>query len=283
MSYVHKELPDEAENVNVSKTHPLNDFFILMGGMLGLLMLIWSLLGLAVDWLVPHIDTRMEGQLAGLYSSLLEKTDSGPVTQTLQSQLDQLVALQYPDLHNRPNYYVHHQADSDSNAFALPGGHILVLSGLLKQAKSQNEVDFILGHELGHLAHRDHLRSLGRGLVLLTMTNTLFGNNNILSDSVAHSLGNLQLRFSRNQEKAADELGLELLVKHYGHAGGATDFFKRLSKEEKSPRFLSYLSTHPHPQERVENLQALIQSKGYKTNTTEPVLKVLKDAKSDVN
>ena len=44
------------------------------------------------------------------------------------------------------------------NAVALPGGNIVVFAGLLKEIKSENELAMILGHELGHFAHRDHLR-----------------------------------------------------------------------------------------------------------------------------
>jgi len=280
MVFVPKEPPAATENVNVSPNHPLHEFLILLGGLAGVLFLVWLLLGLAVDWIVPNLDPRAESQLATIYRPLLEVGDASPTTQTgsraLQTELDQLLALQYPNKAQRPAYFVHLHSDEDVNALALPGGHILVLSGLLAQAESENELLFVLGHELGHLIHRDHLRGLGRSLVMYTLANALFGNQNFVSGMAENSLRNLQLSFSRGQESAADQLGLALLVKKYGHAGGATAFFERLAKQEKSPRFLSYLTTHPHPQERVEQLQALIQAQGYAIKPTQPLSKALK-------
>jgi predicted Zn-dependent protease len=276
MGFVFKEPPKE--NVNVSPSHPLHEFALLMGGLGAILLASWGVLGLAVDWIVPRIDQGSENQLAMLYKPLLDSSESGRGTALLQKHLDQLLALQYPNPKQRPAYFVHLQANKDVNALALPGGHILVLGGLLSQAESENEVVFILGHELGHLIHRDHLRGLGRSLVMFTFANALFGNQNFISGLAENSLRNLQLRFSRKQESAADQLGLELLVKTYGHAGGATAFFERLAHKETGPRFLSYLNTHPHPQARVEALEALIQSRGYSLKPIQPISSQLKKA-----
>lgn len=276
MVFVPKEPPAASENVNVSPSHPLSEFAILMAGLAGLLFGVWLLLGLMVDWLVPRLDAKTESQLAQLYAPLLASTDSGEGSLALQKELDQLLALQFPDPAQRPAYRVHLQTESDANALALPGGHIVVLSGLVAQAESENELNFVLGHELGHLIHRDHLRGLGRGLVMYTLAEALFGSHNLISGMAENSLRNLQLTFSRGQENAADQLGLALLVKKYGHAGGATAFFKRLAQAETQPRFLSYLATHPHPQDRVETLEALIEKAGYAIKATEPLPMALK-------
>ena len=275
MVFVPKEPPGASENVNISPTHPLHEFLILLGGLGGLLILAWLLLGWAVDWLVPRLDPKSEQQLAQLYTPLLAQTESGAATQALQKELDQLLALQFPNPAQRPAYGIHLQNSPDVNALALPGGQILVLKGLLAQAESENELLFVLGHELGHLVHRDHLRGLGRSLVMYTLATAILGEGNFVSGMAENSLRNLQLRFSRGQESAADELGLALLIKKYGHAGGATAFFERLAQAEKSPRLLSYLTTHPHPQDRVEHLQALIQAKAYAVKATQPLPKGL--------
>src|SRR5690606_34691134 len=66
--------------------------------------------------------------------------------------------------------------DSTVNAFALPGGHVFVLSGLLKSAESTEEVAAVLAHELGHVARRHHVRNAIRELGVVTAFSLLLGD-----------------------------------------------------------------------------------------------------------
>jgi Zn-dependent protease with chaperone function len=70
-------------------------------------------------------------------------------------------------------YKIHIIPDPRINAMALPGGNIVVFSALIKETGSENELAFVLAHELGHFANRDHLRGLGRRLLLLTASAAL--------------------------------------------------------------------------------------------------------------
>ena len=63
------------------------------------------------------------------------------------------------------------------NAMALPGGLIVVTQGLLDQVESENELAFVLGHELGHFRNRDHLRALGRGIMISLFLAVVTGND----------------------------------------------------------------------------------------------------------
>lgn len=156
--------------------------------------------------------------------------------------------------------------DDQLNAFAAPGGLILITTGLLDQVESENELAFVLGHELGHFRHRDHLRSMGRGLgasISLAFLSAMVGAD-------VSSLGWLQelanLRFSRRQERLADDWGLELTAKRYGHVAGATDFFERLPRAESSLArgAESFLSSHPVSDDRIERLERLAAERGWR-------------------
>ncbi|PIQ24026.1 peptidase M48 [bacterium (Candidatus Blackallbacteria) CG17_big_fil_post_rev_8_21_14_2_50_48_46] len=277
MSFVIQEPPESSENINISPSHPLHELLILLGGMFAIILAVWWLLGLAVDWVVPKIDARNETRLAGLYASVLAQTEEGDGSLRLQKYLADLNALQFPDPKLRPDYQAHLLADSTINALALPGGHILILSGFLKQAESENELIFVLGHELGHLVHRDHLRAMGRSLVMYSLATMLLGPDNFISGFAENSLKTLELKFSREQELEADRLGLELLVKTYGHAGGSQDFFRRLESQQENSKFLSYLSTHPHPRERIERLKAMIRERHFLLKPVKPLPKQFQD------
>ena len=132
----------------------------------------------------------------------------------------------------------------------------------------------ILAHELGHFAHRDHLRSLGRGLGVAVAATLLFGEESAASNLVSKTLLTFQVKYSQDQESAADRFGLDLLAAHYGHAGGATDFFTRLAVD--SGNQLPYLlASHPHPQARITALKRQIKNNNYLVKKNLPLAKDL--------
>ncbi len=192
----------------------------------------------------------------------------GRSDEILQQHLDKLLSALADDspLHAYPfRIYLN---DSDKvNAFALPGGRIVVFQGLLNAVQSENELDMVLTHELGHFAHRDHLQAMGRSLLVVIGSWLLPGDRS--SDIVPWIAGKLERKYSQKQEASADRWGLDLLNRRYGHVGGATDFFKRLAGKNKS-HFAYFLATHPHPQARLHSLNNLIRQKGYAVRETIP-------------
>lgn len=255
MTYVPK-LP--TENVNVSKRHPLVDLAWLLGGALAILLGIYFLLGLAVDFTVDRLPPEFEKQhLEGMrYPMEIDHDDPflEPTEEILERLTEQLATPLY-------DYKLLISPGNDINAFALPGGTIIMVRGLLSRAESENEVAMVLAHELGHFAHRDHLRGLGRDLVIATLTALLFGDETI-NRVLGGTLNLAQLSHSRGQESAADLFGLELLNKAYGHVAGATAFFERLSKDD-IPAGLAWSSSHPLSKKRIQRLRTEIAQRGY--------------------
>ncbi len=129
----------------------------------------------------------------------------------------------------------------------------------------------ILAHELGHFAARDHLRGLGRSFLFFIVSSALLGGDSSSSKAFMNSSGILQNNYSRVQEYAADRFALEILVKKYGHAGGAVDFFKRLAAEETLPQLVHYLSTHPASEKRIAALNKISAEKQFQQKDVLPV------------
>ena len=242
MEYTPRPIRDE---VNVSPEHPLREFFLLAGGLLGGLLVLYLVLGFILNLVVPRIDPSLEEYLGNFFlASFTQEEKPTTAGQRLQALLDDLVhEMEAPTR----KYRVHLVPSREANAFALPGGHIVVMSGLVLEALSENELSMIIGHELGHFRNRDHLRGLGRGLVLVVFSSVLFGADSALSRLSATLLGSAEMKFSQRQELQADARGLELLVKKYGHAGGATDFFRRVGEKEKGNRLTYFFASHPYP------------------------------------
>ena len=255
------------ENVNVSKIHPLAELAWLVGGMLLLALVFYLVLGVTADLAVAKIPIKAEVWLGEHFVDSFEANEDEALQRRLQTLLDDLPAES--PLHQY-TFTVQLVKNEEVNALALPGGHIVVFSGLVEQAESENELAMVLAHELGHFAHRDHLKRLGRGLGLTVAAMLVFGEDSAISRLVSNLFLVTESSYSRQQEADADRFGLELLVNSYGHAGGAIDFFARVGK--KAGRRAPYwLASHPHPDARIVELQSLIGEKGYPVERITPL------------
>ncbi|WP_321392574.1 M48 family metallopeptidase [uncultured Desulfuromusa sp.] len=264
-------------NINVSKSHPLIELLWLVGGLILLVGLTFIILGVSADWAVSKTPVKIETWIGKQALNQFPAKENPALKQRLQALLDQLPQ-------NSPlrqyQFKIFLSETEDVNAIALPGGNIVVFSGLLQQVKSENELAMVLAHELGHFAHRDHMRSLGRGLGLAVATNLLFGEDNAASELASKALLSFQVKYSQAQESAADQFGLDLLTKRYGHAGGSTDFFSRLAKDAGSK--LPYiLASHPHPQARIDALKQRIKAENYQLKKVIPLANELRQAVID--
>jgi Zn-dependent protease with chaperone function len=157
--------------------------------------------------------------------------------------------------------------EPEPNALALPGGTILVTSGLLAQVVSENELALVLGHELGHYRARDHLRGLGRGLAADLVLGALGGSGELVAGLGSFAGALAQRGFDRRQESRADAFGLRLVHAEYGHVAGAGDLFARLEQQRGAPgagrRLAGYLETHPLHGDRVAALAAEAEANGW--------------------
>ena len=256
-----------AGNVNVSSGHPLTELAWLLGGLITLLLAVYLAFWLISELFAPRVPVAVEVWAGQHLLGQLEQ-ESNPA---LQQRLDGLLAVLPAEspLH-RYNFSISVVNNEEINALALPGGHIVVFSGLLREIRSENELAIILAHELGHYAHRDHLRGMGRGLGMSLLLATLFGQDSWAAGISSQFFSSLEMRYSQQQEIAADTFGLQLLAARYGHAGGATDFFTRLA-DRAGGRFSYLLASHPHPQSRIAGLRRTIAAEGYGLEVTVPL------------
>ena len=240
---------------NVSPEHPLAELATLVLGIALIGLAVLAAAGLAVEGAVRWLPASVEQRA---FPSLVDG-------EARSAELDALLrrlARHWPE-----HDYALRVGVVDAsvpNAFALPGGQLLVTSALLEQARSENELAFVLAHELGHVAGRDPLRALGRGL-LVSLTLAAFGAAE--GASVAASAAQLGERsFSREQESAADRFALALVAAEYGHVAGAADFLRRLPDAEDggaAAQATSWLATHPCSADRVAELEQLAAEHGW--------------------
>jgi Zn-dependent protease with chaperone function len=155
--------------------------------------------------------------------------------------------------------HVHFSPEETPNAYALPGGNIVVFRGLLEHVDSENALSFVLAHELAHVMHRDPLAALGGKAAAALLFAALAGSD-------GGALGNLemglsQLRFSRRDERRADQAALLALERTYGTASGADAFFDWLLKTQPGRAAEpEWLSDHPSLLLRLGEIRAAASS-----------------------
>lgn len=154
--------------------------------------------------------------------------------------------------------------DASINAFALPGGKVVIQSGLIENAKSWEEVMGVLAHELAHVTRRHHIRSVINNVGLYTILAATLGDVSALAGTFVSFGGDLaSLANSRSFENEADETGWEYLKQAKINPKGLITFFETIKKENqtkmdtllKQKVDLSFLSTHPDIEERIEHLK----------------------------
>jgi len=151
-----------------------------------------------------------------------------------------------------------------ANAFALPGGTVIMTDELIALANHDEEIAAVLAHEVGHVRHRHAMRQVIQdsavGLVVATLTGDVFS-----ATSLAATLPTMLVdaKFSRDMERQADDVAVEYLVQR-GY--GVSHFAAILTSMEKSyadkagsgsdqKGVTSYFSSHPATRERLERLQ----------------------------
>ena len=158
------------------------------------------------------------------------------------------------------------ERNEDVNAFAAPGGLIVVYTGLIAGAGSAEEVAGVLAHEMAHVTKRHSMRQLLYRVGLLPLMGMLFGHPD--AASLFESFGQLSdLKFSRVQEEDADLTGFDTLVDVGLSTDGLATFFQRLSSKGGDPP--SFLSTHPSSTDRASRISE--RTKGLDRIKTEPL------------
>ncbi|HEV8240859.1 MAG TPA: M48 family metalloprotease [Thermoanaerobaculia bacterium] len=152
--------------------------------------------------------------------------------------------------------------DPAVNAFALPGGFIYVTRGLVDHMGSEAELAGVIGHEIGHVASRHTVNQLSKQQLTqigLTLGMVLGGQQvQRYGDLVNLAGGLVFLKFSRDDEAQADELGLRYISRS-GYPpqamGNVFTLLSRVSRVEQGGRLPQWLATHPDPETRLKLMQ----------------------------
>lgn len=218
--------------------------------------------------------------------------DDGPLLEYL-NDFGAILVSAHPDVRGEGGYDFFFFAVRDSvlNAFALPGGFIAVHSGLLLAAQSESELASVLAHEIGHVAQRHIARMIGQqkqnSMIQLAavVLGALAGVSKAGSDAAMAAMlggagvaGQRQLNFSRDAEREADRIGLQILRDGGFDTSGMVTFFGRLQSASRnfSDVLPPYLLTHPLTTERIADIQARIRDQRYRQRVDNPDFQLIR-------
>jgi len=179
----------------------------------------------------------------------------------------QEVGMRIARVSHRPNLNYRYRVLNSSvpNAFALPGGYIVINRGLLVGLSNEAEMAAVLGHETGHVTAKHSLAAYQRaiaGNVLLSGVAIAAGGRFGVQQLSGVTASLVENGFSREQEREADWLGIDYMVKAGYNPEGAVqlqEYFYRQLEGGKNPLWVEGLfRTHPFSKERLDNARALI-------------------------
>jgi predicted Zn-dependent protease len=218
--------------------------------------------------LSPEEERRLGDQLA---AQVLQKEQvfDNPEMQNYVAQLGQRLVAQLPLEQQKFDYrfIVLFEPETVVNAFALPGGHIFIYTGLIQAADSEAELASVLAHEVAHVAAGHPSDVLAAQVGASTLRRLALGREPGMLDQLGSTIAvqGYLAAYSREAEREADELGLGYLVQAGYAPSAVVCFFEKLARMGRTQGgpVGTFLASHPAPGQRAGTLNALIRERGY--------------------
>lgn len=185
--------------------------------------------------------------------TILDSVKNAPVYNYIEEVRDKILTSDDIKYKKEFSYDVTIINDTNTlNAFVTPGGQIYVYTALIKFLDSESEMAGVLAHEIAHAENRHSViqmaSQVGTSLLISLVLN---GDYSQLLNMGAKLLF---LKFSRSDEKEADEYAVQYLNDTEYDPRGVAGFFQKMIKEEKDAKVPAFLSTHPASQDRIEDI-----------------------------
>lgn len=250
-----RDLEATAAKVRQARMRQRTVWAVAAGAAGALALVLWLGSDLVVAFAVDRIPPAWEQKLgeAAYRDFLLQQSvvREGPAV-TAVHDIVQRLSEKIPD--NPYTFEVAVVKSDVVNAFALPGGYVVVFTGLMKKAESGEEVAGVLSHELNHVLQRHGLERIVKQLGLAAVVTIVLGDQQGLIGLMKQvGVELLTLKFGREQETEADVTGLRLLHRAKIDPAGMIRFFDRLSEQDKER--VEILSTHPMSESRAARLK----------------------------
>lgn len=209
---------------------------------------------------IPWLGERIAGSISKEWEiSMGEKMHQSMMgSYRIDSARSVLINRFYKELHYKINYPVKITVveSKEVNAFAIPGGNVVVYTALLSHLQKPEDLAALLSHEASHIQLRHSLRNIFRSMARKMFLMLLLGNEAGLAGFLVDNADNLKgLEYSRSLETEADNNGISLMQGSNIDAAGMLRLMEILQQETKGKEPAAFLSTHPVFESRIENIK----------------------------
>jgi predicted Zn-dependent protease len=187
------------------------------------------------------------------------------------TEMGQRIVRQSPMANLPWNFHI--VRDNQINAFAIPGGHVYIYTGLINNADNASELAGVMAHEISHVVARHSTEQISRQYGISILAGLVLGQNpNVLAELAAQIVaGGALARFSRSAEQEADRLGLGFMNNAgYNPRGMVTMFQELLEHQRRQPSAVErFFSTHPLTQDRIRDVENQITKLPQRATSTD--------------
>ena len=154
---------------------------------------------------------------------------------------------------------VHVVNNKEINAFAMPGRHLVVHTGLIQFADHEDEIAGVIAHEIAHIESGHVVKKLGKEIGLSILMNLTLGD--IGGEVVRNALSTItSTAYDRSLEKEADLKAVDYMIGAKMNPIYLASFLEKLDKQSQTPEVLQWVSTHPDSKVRVAYINEKIKS-----------------------
>ena len=229
------------------------------GFVVSILLSYFYLLPFAADQIAQRFPKDLEISLGDeMYQSLLGQS-------AIDTAKTEAINHFFQQLDIPTDYPIHITVVKDSivNAFAVPGGGIVVYDAILKDLNEPEALAALLAHEYSHVELKHATRNLFRSIAGYAFISILFSDVNGVAAVVLQNAHTLRtLKYSRELEQEADANGLEILKNNHLSSKGMVHLFERLKKEDHL-QVNELLSTHPELDARIDFAKTFARQHSY--------------------
>lgn len=232
----------------------------------------FNLISLEEEW-------QLGAQLSQDVAKQVRLNNDPAVNAYVQDMGRRIVAQAAPPFNQLP-WQFHVVQDDAINAFAIPGGHVYVNTGLIKNADNASELAGVMAHEISHILARHSTEQLSRQYGLSVIAGAVLGQNPGQLSQIAAQIvaGGALARFSREAEREADNIGIQAMAAAgYNPTGMAAMFEELLEHRRGQPsRVEQFFSTHPLTEDRIREARNRANQIGNRGIMDEPAFQDVK-------
>ncbi len=204
---------------------------------------------------LSNLSKKTEKKLGEVIMKTIERTHDEIDDDSTKAMLDKITRRICEDNVIDPDdIHVHLVESSDVNAFALPGNHLVIYSGLVKRCDSASELCGVMAHEIGHMQLNHVMKRLAGELGIAMLASVATNGNSQVAEQIIKLLSSSA--FERSQESDADRFAVDCLLQARINPRGFANFMLKIAKLHDLPEEAEWISSHPDSKKRAEAIRA---------------------------